>query len=93
LGADALPVSIATSAGAGPLVLPYLESSWVEGWVAGLPQALAYGQIRGDGSDGDFVRVLDLLVLAHWVVAALLLVALLYTLVYACTHHRRKGAG
>ena len=92
LGADALPLSIATSASAGPLVAPYFENAQVEGWVTGLPQAFTYGEIRGDGSGGDLARVLDLLMLAHWAVVGLLLVAFFYTLVDAGTHHRRKGA-
>ena len=86
LGADALPISVGTSASAGPLVAPYFKSAEVEGWVTGLPQALAYWETRGDGPGEDYSRILDLLMIAHWAVAGLLLVAFFYTLFI------RKGA-
>ncbi len=85
-GAEAQPISVGLSASAGPLLGPYLEGGRVEGWVTGLSQALAYREtrgdadLRGDGSEGATGRVVDLLMIAHWAVAALLLIAFFYNL-------------
>ncbi len=93
-GTEAFPIGVGLSASAGPVLAPYLASGQVEGWVTGLPQALAYREIRGDGHEygdadlreyGDadlreYGRILDLLMIAHWSVAALLLVAFFYNL-------------
>jgi len=85
-GAEAQPISVGLSASAGPLLAPYLEGGRVEGWVTGLSQALAYREtrgdadLRGDGSEGATGRVVDLLMIAHWAVAALLLIAFFYNL-------------
>ncbi|MGC9522263.1 MAG: double zinc ribbon domain-containing protein [Anaerolineae bacterium] len=82
--AAGVPVSVGVSAAAAPLVTPYLESSDVQGWVAGLYQAQAYRELRAGGAAtgqaGDYARVIDVLMLGHWLLAALLFLALLYNL-------------
>ncbi len=85
-GASELPLSVGVSAATGALVTPYLHTQNVTGWISGFPQALAYRELTGIGSNQAYARILDVLTLAQWVVVGLLLMALVYHMV------ERKGA-
>ncbi len=88
-----MSLSVGVSAAAAPLVTPYLEAADVQGWIAGLYQAQAYRELRTGGAvtgqAGDYARVVDVLMLGHWLLAALLFLALLYSLVAG----RKGGRG
>lgn len=86
-GASPFPVSVAASASVGPLITPYLEESMVEGWLIGLPQTLTYRELRGF-DNAAYGGIPDVLMFAHWIVAAFLLFGMLYHLARG-----RKGAG
>jgi hypothetical protein len=79
-GGTPLPVSVGVTASLGPLVTPYLESSGIEGWIVGLPQALAYHEARGaDVSQYD--SVLNALMFGQWAAATFLVLGLIYYLI------------
>ncbi len=80
-------VSAGVTAATGPLVAPYLRSDIVTGWIAGFPQAAMYRDLRGSGTGAGGTSLLGILTLAHWVVAALLLVAWITNLI------NKKGGG
>ncbi len=84
-GNGPLPVSVGLSATAGPFIRPYLEARRVDGWVIGFADAVAYRDLRGD--IGVHGRVLDILMLAHWLVASFLVIGVLYGLAL-----QRKGS-
>lgn len=86
-GAAPLPVSVAASASVGPMIAPYLEGTAVEGWLIGLPQTLAYREVRGF-DNASYGGIPDVLMVTHWIVAAFLLFGLLYHLALG-----KKGAG
>ena len=86
-GVAPLPVSVAVSASVGPMIAPYLEQSLVDGWIIGLPQTLAYRELRGL-DNASYAGIPDVLMLMHWVVAGFLLFGLLYHLALG-----KKGAG
>ena len=81
-----LPMAMAVNAATAPLAMPYLETSLVEGWIAGLPDVAAYQQFRGLTSS-VLDSQLDALMLAHWAALALLLFGLFYYLALG-----KKGA-
>jgi len=86
--ADAeMVISAGVSAATGPLVTPYLRSDIVTGWIAGFPQAAMYRDARGSGTGVGGTSLLGILTLAHWAVAALLLVAWIANLI------NKKGGG
>jgi hypothetical protein len=86
-GANPLPISVAASASAGPLISPYLDRTMVDGWIIGLPQTLTYRELRGF-DNASYAGIPDVLMLAHWVAAGFLLFGLLYYLALG-----KKGAG
>jgi hypothetical protein len=53
----------------------------VAGWLAGYAQALTYQETRGIAVNNGHHRVLDILLVAHLVTAALLTVGFLWLLV------------
>lgn len=81
-----LPMAIGVNAATAPLAMPYLETSQVAGWMAGLPDVAAYQQFRGLTSS-ILDSQLDALMLAHWAALALLLFGLFYYLALG-----KKGA-
>jgi len=81
-----LPMAIGVNAATAPLVMPYLETAPVAGWIAGLPDVVAYQQFRGLTSS-ILESQLDALMLAHWAALALLLFGLFYYLALG-----KKGA-
>ncbi|MEJ5311741.1 MAG: zinc-ribbon domain-containing protein [Anaerolineae bacterium] len=83
---QALPMLIGVNAVTTPLVMPYLETSAVGGWVAGLPDVAAYQEFRGLSSN-VLKSQLDALMLAHWAALVLLFFGLFY-----CLALGKKGA-
>ena len=81
-----LPVNVGVNAATAPLMMPYLETLPVVGWVVGLPDLAAYQEFRGLTS-GALNSQLDALMLAHWAALALLLFGLFYYLALG-----KKGA-
>jgi hypothetical protein len=75
-----LPVSVAASAGTGPLVAPYFDIRGVEGWIVGFPQAVTYREVRGLSVEDDGLT-LNVLMLVHWAAVALMVIGFLYYLV------------
>ncbi|HOU14708.1 MAG TPA: hypothetical protein PKZ84_16505 [Anaerolineae bacterium] len=73
-----LPMGIGVSAAVGPLVLPYLETPAVKGWLVGFPDVVAYCEFRGIPSERALSGQLDALLLTHWAALGLLLFGLLY---------------
>jgi hypothetical protein len=82
-----LSLSAGVTASARPLVAPYLQTRGVQGWIAGLSGGLAYREVRGESLTGFLGRTWDVLMLAHWFVAAMLVLGMLYSLVAG-----KKGA-
>lgn len=91
-GAAPLPVSVAASASSGPLIAPYLEQTTVAGWVIGLPQTLAYRELRGL-DNAAYGGIPDVLMLTHWIVAGFLFFGMLYHLALGHKGRGKKGAG
>ncbi len=91
-GAAPLPVSVAASASSGPLIAPYLEQTEVAGWVIGLPQTLAYRELRGL-DNAAYGGIPDVLMVTHWIVAGFLFFGMLYHLALGHTARGKKGAG
>lgn len=83
---QALPMVVGVNAVTAPLAMPYLETSAVAGWMAGLPDVAAYQEFRGLSSS-VLKSQLDALMLAHWAALALLLFGLFYYLALG-----KKGA-
>ncbi len=83
---QALPMVIGVNAVTAPLAMPYLETSAVAGWMAGLPDVAAYQEFRGLSSS-VLKSQLDALMLAHWAALALLIFGLFYYLALG-----KKGA-
>lgn len=77
---QALPMVVGVNAVTAPLAMPYLETSAVAGWMAGLPDVAAYQEFRGLSSS-VLKSQLDALMLAHWAALVLLLFSLFYYLV------------
>jgi hypothetical protein len=69
------------------MIAPYLEGTDVEGWLIGLPQTLAYRELRGFDNT-SYGGIPDVLMLTHWVVASFLFFGMLYHLALG-----KKGAG
>jgi hypothetical protein len=86
-GAAPLTLSVVASASVGPMIAPYLEGTDVEGWLIGLPQTLAYRELRGFDNT-SYGGIPDVLMLTHWVVASFLFFGMLYHLALG-----KKGAG
>jgi len=80
-------LSVGVSASAGPIVAPYLRTLQIQGWLVGLPDALAYRELRGVEDVNSAARTLDVLMLAHWAAGGLLVIGLLVSLVAG-----KKGA-
>jgi len=80
-------LSVGASASAGPVVAPYLRTLQIQGWLVGLPDALAYRELRGVENIDSAARTLDVLMLAHWAAGGLLVIGLLASLVAG-----KKGA-
>ncbi len=80
-------LSVGASASAGPIVAPYLRTPQIQGWLVGLPDALAYRELRGVEDIDSAARTLDVLMLAHWAAGGLLVIGLLVSLVAG-----KKGA-
>ncbi len=80
-------LSVGVSASAGPIVAPYLRTLQIQGWLVGLPDALAYRELRGVEGIDSAARTLDVLMLAHWAAGGLLVIGLLVSLVAG-----KKGA-
>jgi len=80
-------LSVGASASAGPVVAPYLRTLQIQGWLVGLPDALAYRELRGAEDIDSAARTLDVLMLAHWAAGGLLVIGLLVSLVAG-----KKGA-
>jgi hypothetical protein len=76
-----VPLSVGASASAGPVVAPYLRTPQIRGWLVGLPDALAYRELRGVEDIDSAARTLDVLMLAHWTAGGLLVIGLLVSLV------------
>ena len=73
------PVGIGSSASLGPLVAPYFETPGVTGWLVGFRDVVAYRELRGL-PNRFFGSMLDVVMLAQWAAAALLIFGLLYQL-------------
>ena len=80
-------LSVGVSASAGPIVAPYLRTLQIQGWLVGLPDALAYRELRGVEDTDNAARALDVLMLAHWAAGGLLVIGLFVSLVAG-----KKGA-
>ncbi len=80
-------LSVGVSAAAGPIVAPYLATLQIQGWLVGLPDALAYRELRGVEDTDSAARTLNVLMLAQWAAGGLLVIGLLVSLVAG-----RKGA-
>jgi len=74
-----LPIAVGVNAATAPLAMPYLETPPVKGWMAGLPDVVAYQEFRGLTSS-ILESQLDALMLTHWAALALLLFGLFYYL-------------
>ena len=70
-----ISLGIGLSASTGPVSAPYYTTSQVQGWMIGIPDALAYGELRGV-TDTAAARELDILMMAHWAAAVLLIIGL-----------------
>jgi hypothetical protein len=88
-GSAPVPVSLSVgvSASAGPIIAPYLRTLQIQGWLVGLPDALAYRELRGVEDTDYATRTLDVLMLAHWAAGGLLVIGLFVSLVAG-----KKGA-
>lgn len=75
-----LPMNVGVTSALRPLVAPYLESAGVEGWIAGLPQALAYHEARGVDT-AKYDTALNALMLGQWAAAVFLIFGLIYALI------------
>jgi len=73
-------LSVGVSASAGPIVAPYLRTLQIQGWLVGLPDALAYRELRGVEDIDNAARTLDILRLAHWAAGGLLVIGLFVSL-------------
>jgi hypothetical protein len=86
-----IPLVVGVSAGAQPLVMPYLQSGQVKGLVSGFPGAVAYlnatGMMNTYSQDqvDNYQVPLDGLALANYVMVALIIVGLMGALL--------RGAG
>jgi hypothetical protein len=78
-----LPLGVGMNAATGPLMIPYLKTAGVQGWISGLAGVMAYSTERGIPlAQGETAtgRLLQALTLTQWVAAGLLLVGALYYL-------------
>ena len=82
-----IPLSIGLSASAGPVAAPFYQTSQVQGWLIGLPDALAYRELRGVEDVAATAQTLDILMMSHWAAAILLIIGLPVSLFIG-----RKGA-
>jgi hypothetical protein len=85
--APPLPMNVAVNAATAPLAMPYLETSPVEGWIAGFSDVVAYQEFRGLTTSSVRNSELNALMLAHWAALALLFFGLFYYLALG-----KKGA-
>jgi len=78
-----LPIGVCTNAAHGAFIMPYFETRDLNGWLVGLADLATYRQLLYQGEFAqlgtlDLTRVLNALLLTHWVAAGLLLCGLLY---------------
>ena len=82
-----LPISIGTGATAGPWVKPYLEGEQTRGGLIGYAELQTYQGLRNVEVAGA-ARILDVLMLSHWMAFGFLVLGFLYCLIAG-----KKGSG
>jgi len=72
------PMAATLSANAAPQVIPYLQTRDFQGWLVGLPGAIAYSQRLGNVPDATLLARLDALMLTQWMAVVLLVLGAFY---------------